>query len=105
MDLAACLFLRVVVEDVFSEVVVFVSLGTVADGLLHALFDAVNVVEQALLCFFAGIGALVDDVDDVLDLLAAFPDGVVQRLPLPHLPMLGRELAARDEEAQGCQRY
>ena len=78
-------FFCVVFADVFAEIVVFVALQTVEDGLLHALVDAVQVVEQMLLCFFGGIRGLVDDVDDVLNLLTTLTNSVVQRLPLPHL--------------------
>ena len=78
-------FFCVVFADVFAEVVVLVALGTVADGLFHAFFDAVKIVEQALLIGIAGIRVLLDDVDDVLDFLTTLPDGIIQRLPLPRL--------------------
>ena len=97
------LFLCVVLADVFAEVVVLVALGTIADGLFHVFFDTVKVVKQMFLRFFGGIGVLVDDVDNVLDLLATLLDRIVQRLPLPRLLLLGRKLAAREEDTQGCQ--
>ena len=89
------LFFRVVLADIFSEIVVFVALQTIADGLFHPLVDAVYVVQQTFLCFFCGIWTLVDDVDYVLNLLTTFFDGVVQRLPLPRLLNL---TVARSEE-------
>ena len=78
-------FFRVVFTDVFAEVVVLVAFGTVADGLFHAFFDAVQIVEQALLVGIAGMRVLLDDVDDVLDFLTTLPDCIIQRLPLPRL--------------------
>ena len=96
-------FLRIVFEDIFTEVVVLVALGTIADGLFHVFFDTVKVVKQMFLRFFRCIGVLVDDVDDVLDLLTTLLDRIVQRLPLPRLLLLGRKLAAREEDTQGCQ--
>ena len=96
-------FLRIVFEDIFTEVVVLVALGAVTDGLFHPLINAVKIVQQTLLCLFSGIWGFVDDIDDILDFLTTFPDGIVQRLPLPHLPLFGRKLAARDHQTQGCQ--
>ena len=97
------LFFRVVLEDVLPKVVILVALGTIEDGLFHVLVDAVDVVKQALLVLFGGIRTLVDHVDDILDLLATLPDGIIQRLPLAYLPLFGRKLAARHENDQGCQ--
>jgi len=97
--------LCVILLDVSSQFVVSVAFGTSLDGFLHQALDAVDVVHHRFLGCLCGGTTHLQCIDDVLNLLATVPDGVVEGFPfLRHLPVTKR-LAAHRHDGQDCQCY
>ena len=85
IDSGLILFFRIILAEILTQVIVFVTFSTSKDGIFHLSLYTVDVVLQTLLICFCGSAALLDNPHNIRYLLRTLSDGITKCFPLPFL--------------------